>query len=156
MPDLKSLILTAHSTVLIFMEILSHLSIWSTTTTNKQASVEGQGDPASWCKVKMLIAQFCLTLSCVQLFVTPWTGVSCIAGIFFSLINLFWLEDNCNIVVGFYHTTTWINHRCTCVPTSWNPSHVPPHPIPLGCPRAQALSALLHASTCTGCLLYIW
>ena len=70
---LKSLILTAHSTVLIFMEILSHLSIWTTTTTNKQASVEGQGDPASWCKVKMLIALFCLTLSCVQLFVTPWT-----------------------------------------------------------------------------------
>ena len=26
------------------------------------------------------------------------------------------------------------------------PSHLPPHPIPLGCPRAPALSALLHAS----------
>ena len=25
------------------------------------------------------------------------------------------------------------------------PSHLPPHPIPLGCPRALALSALLHA-----------
>ena len=24
-------------------------------------------------------------------------------------------------------------------------SHLPPHPIPLGCPRALALSALLHA-----------
>ena len=24
--------------------------------------------------------------------------------------------------------------------------HLPPHPIPLGCPRALALSALLHAS----------
>ena len=29
------------------------------------------------------------------------------------------------------------------------PSHLPPHPIPLGCPRAPALSALLHR-TCTG------
>ena len=26
------------------------------------------------------------------------------------------------------------------------PSRLPPHPIPLGCPRAPALSALLHAS----------
>ena len=86
---LKSLILPAHSTVHLFMAILSHSSIWLTTTTNKQASVEGQWDPASWCKVKMLIAQLCLTPSGVQLFVTPWTGVSCVAGIFFSLIICF-------------------------------------------------------------------
>ena len=26
------------------------------------------------------------------------------------------------------------------------PSHLPPHPIPLGCPSAPALNALLHAS----------
>ena len=26
------------------------------------------------------------------------------------------------------------------------PSHLPPHPIPLGYPRAPALSALFHAS----------
>ena len=26
-----------------------------------------------------------------------------------------------------------------------HPSHMPPHSIPLGCPRAPALSALLHA-----------
>ena len=25
------------------------------------------------------------------------------------------------------------------------PSHLPPHPIPLGCPRAPAWGALLHA-----------
>ena len=27
-----------------------------------------------------------------------------------------------------------------------HPTSLPPHPIPLGCPRAPALSALLHAS----------
>ena len=32
-------------------------------------------------------------------------------------------------------------------PLSWTPSHLPPHPIPLGCSRAPALSALLHASS---------
>ena len=43
-------------------------------------------------------------------------------------------------------TSLWISHRCTCVLPSWTPSHLPPHPIPLGCPSAPALSALLHAS----------
>ena len=31
-------------------------------------------------------------------------------------------------------------------PLSRNPAHLPPHPIPLGCPSAPALSALFHAS----------
>ena len=29
-------------------------------------------------------------------------------------------------------------------PHSQTPSHLPPQPIPLGCPRALALGALLH------------
>ena len=33
----------------------------------------------------------------------------------------------------------------TRVPHSEPPSYLPPYPIPLGCPRALALSALLHA-----------
>ena len=45
---------------------------------------------------------------------------------------------------AFCHTSTWISHGCTCVPPS--PMLTPPpHPIPLGWPRAPALSALLHA-----------
>ena len=47
---------------------------------------------------------------------------------------------------GFCHTLTWISHGCTCIPLSWDPSHFLPHPIPLGCPSALALSALFHAS----------
>ena len=31
-------------------------------------------------------------------------------------------------------------------PPSWNPSHLPPHPIPLGCHRAVALGFLYHTS----------
>ena len=50
------------------------------------------------------------------------------------------------ILWQFCHTLTWISHGYTCVPPSWNPSHHPPHSIPLGCPRALALCALLHAS----------
>ena len=33
-----------------------------------------------------------------------------------------------------------------CSPYPEPHSHLPPHPIPLGCPRALSLSALLHAS----------
>ena len=48
------------------------------------------------------------------------------------------------IVVVFaihWHESTMGVH----VSPSWAPSHLPSHPIPLGCPSALALSALLHA-----------
>ena len=34
----------------------------------------------------------------------------------------------------------------TCSPIPKPPTHIPPHPIPLGCPNAPALSVLFHAS----------
>ena len=46
---------------------------------------------------------------------------------------------------GFCHTLTLISHGCTCVPHPEATSHLPPHPIPQGCPSALALSALFHA-----------
>ena len=47
----------------------------------------------------------------------------------------------------FHHTSTWISHGCGCtfVPPSWTPLSPPSPPQTLGCPRAPALSALLHA-----------
>ena len=47
---------------------------------------------------------------------------------------------------GFCHTLTWIRHRCTCVPNPEHPSHLPPHPIPLGHPSAPTPSTLSYAS----------
>ena len=47
---------------------------------------------------------------------------------------------------GFCHTLTWISHGCACVPHPEPPSHISPHPIPLGHPSAPALSTLSHAS----------
>ena len=52
---------------------------------------------------------------------------------------------NCSLITlkyccGFCHTLTWISHGCTCVPHPESPSHHLPHPIPLGCPSALALS----------------
>ena len=46
---------------------------------------------------------------------------------------------------GFF-PVTWIRHGCTRVPLCRTPSHLAPHPVPLGCPSAPALSALFHAS----------
>ena len=46
---------------------------------------------------------------------------------------------------GFCNTLTLISHGCTCVPHPELPSHLPPHPIPLGYPSAPTLSALFHA-----------
>ena len=52
--------------------------------------------------------------------------------------------------------TTWVTYLlkslvclkkifCTCVPHPETPSHLPPHPIPLGHPSASAPSTLSHA-----------
>ena len=56
--------------------------------------------------------------------------------IFFYFTILYW----------FYHTSTWIRHRCTHVPHPEPPSHLPPRTIPLGHPSAPALSIQYHAS----------
>ena len=47
---------------------------------------------------------------------------------------------------GFCHTLTWISHGYTRVPHPKPSSNHPPHPLPLCCQSALALSALSHAS----------
>ena len=59
----------------------------------------------------------------------------------FSYFN--WRQITLQYCGGFFHTLTWISHGCTCVPHPKSPSHLPPHPILLGCPSAPALSAVL-------------
>ena len=49
------------------------------------------------------------------------------------------------ILYWFCHTSTWIRHGCTHVPHPESPSHLPPHPIPLGHPSAPAPSILYPA-----------
>ena len=75
------------------------------------------------------------------------TQISCIAGrfFFFFLIFIFTLFYF-TILYWFCHTLTWIHHGCTCDPKHEPPSHLPPHNIPLGHPRAPAPSMLYPAS----------
>ena len=73
---------------------------------------------------------------------------SCKAAISFSFCKLIyfnWRLITLQYCGGFCHTFTWISHGWTCVPHPEPPSHLPPHPIPQGHPRAPALSALSHA-----------
>ena len=66
---------------------------------------------------------------------------------FKKLINLFLLEAN-------YFTILWWSLPYTDLNQPWvymcphpkPPSHLSPHPTPLGCPSALALSDLFHAS----------
>ena len=70
---------------------------------------------------------------------------------FIILLHL-WLFFNWQVITlqycdGFCHTSTWIHHRLTFVPSLQNqPPYLPPHLIPPGCHRAPALGALHHVS----------
>ena len=64
----------------------------------------------------------------------------------FFFLTLFQMKANYNIVV------VWAIHRhesamgITVSPHPEPPSHFPPYPIPLGCPRAPSLNTLLQVS----------
>ena len=55
---------------------------------------------------------------------------------------------------GFCHTLTSISPGFTCVPHPDPPSHLPPHPIPLGLPSAPGLSTCLMHPTWAGDLFH--
>ena len=65
--------------------------------------------------------------------------------LFFFFFSFIYLFIYFTVLYWFYHTLTWIRHGCTCVPHPDPPSHLPPHPIPLGHPSAPAPSTLSHA-----------
>ena len=69
---------------------------------------------------------------------------------FSSLIFISWRLITLQYCSGFCHTLTWISHGFTCGPHPERPSHLPPHPIPLGHPSAPALSTRLMHPTWTG------
>ena len=73
---------------------------------------------------------------------------------FFSFIFIRWRLITLRYCSGFCHTLTLISHEFTCVPHPVPPSHLFPHPIPLGHPSAPALSTCLMHPTWTGDLFH--
>ena len=65
---------------------------------------------------------------------------------FYYFIHFNWRLITLKCCHGFCHTSRCISLGCTCVPHPEPPSYFPPHLIPLGCPRAPALSVLLYVS----------
>ena len=76
--------------------------------------------------------------------------------LFFSFIFISWRLIILQYCIGFCHTLTWISHGFTCVPHPEPPSHLPPHPLPLGHPSAPAPSTCLIHPTWTGDLFHTW
>ena len=50
---------------------------------------------------------------------------------FFQILFYLFIFLYFTILYWFCHTSTWIHHGCTCVPSPELPSHLPPHTIPL-------------------------
>ena len=61
--------------------------------------------------------------------------------VFYFIFN--WRIITLQYCDGFCHTSTWISHRHTHVPSLLN---LPPYSMPLGCHRAPALDFLCHAA----------
>ena len=61
---------------------------------------------------------------------------------FFSVLFIYLFYFT--IFYWFCHTLTWIHHGCTCVPHPETPSHLPPHPVPLGHPSSPDPNTLYH------------
>ena len=74
---------------------------------------------------------------------------------FFPFIFISWRLITLHYYSGFCHTLTWISHGVTCVPHPDPPSHLPPHPIPLGLPSAPALSTCLMHPPWAGDLFHV-
>ena len=75
---------------------------------------------------------------------------------FFPFIFISWRPITLQYCSGFCYTLTWISHGFTCVPHPDPPSHLPPHPIPLGLPSAPALSTgLMHPAWAVD-LFHLW
>ena len=78
------------------------------------------------------------------------------APIFFPIIFISWRLLTLQYCSGFCHTLTWISHGFTCVPYPEPPSHLPPHPTPLGHPSALAASTCLMHPAWAGDLFHPW
>ena len=62
----------------------------------------------------------------------------------FSFIFISWRLITLQYCSGFCHTLTWISYGFTCGPHPEPPSHIPPHPIPLGHPMYILNNSISH------------
>ena len=97
-----------------------------------------------------------LNLNFTVIFHIPRKKLHWVSMFSFYIIYFIWRLITLQYSSGFCHILTWISHGCTCVPHPGPPSHLPPHPIPLGHPSAPALRTCFMHPTWTGDLFHIW
>ena len=75
---------------------------------------------------------------------------------FFFIFTAFILSFFISLFIcsEFCHTLEWNSHGFTCVPHPDPPSHLPPHPLPLGFPSAPGPRACLMHPTWAGDLFH--
>ena len=76
--------------------------------------------------------------------------------IYFFLGFIFYLFIYFFICSEFCHTLKWKGLGFTCLPHPDPPSHLPPHPLPPGPPRALGPSACLMHPTWAGNMFHPW
>ena len=80
-----------------------------------------------------------------------------IDGFFVVVVVIYLIEANYFTILWWFLPYIDMNQPWVYMnPPSRTLFHIPPHPIPLSCPSALALSALFHASNWTGHLFHIW
>ena len=84
-------------------------------------------------KKQLVYLLFCFVLFCFSL-----CCPNCFIYFFPQIIFISWRLITLQYCSVFCHTLTWISHGFTCVPHPEPPSHLPPHPIPLGLASAPA------------------
>ena len=115
-------------------------SLKGKTTGNSSLPLPKLEKPSSFRDVQQADISVYLELSVL------WTCPPCVCLFVCFLINIFYLEANCFIILWWFLPYTGMNQpRVYMCPPSQSPSLLPPHPIPLGCPSAPVLSALFHA-----------
>ena len=72
-----------------------------------------------------------------------------------ATLNGYFFFFNFTILYWFCHLSKWIHHRYTCVPHPEPSSLLPPHTIPLGCPRAPAPSIQYRVFK-KGKVIFVW
>ena len=125
-------------------------SHWSSSVTS---GIFAQIRPFSWNSPSAL-----LPLRTTEL---PYNSSLCSTPSFWSSIS--WMGPKSLPVFFFFlicsefcHTLKWKGLGFTCLPNGDPPSHLPPHPLPPGPPRAPGPSACLMHPTWAGNLFHPW
>ena len=139
MPKPLTVWITINWKIMKEMGIPDHLTcLLRNLYAGQEATVRTGHETTDWFQIEKGVRKGCILSPCLFNFF-----FLIFLFFFFPFIFISWRPITLQYCSGFCHTLTWISHGFTCVPHPDPPSHLPPHPIPLGLPSAPALSTCL-------------